>query len=382
METRGIRLGIAISQSGRYAIFGRQALAGVRCFVRDRNAVGGVREPGSGRAVPITLFVEDDRGDEGCVRRSVEKLVRRDRVHLLLGPYGSGLALAAAETAERCEHVLWNHGGSSDEVFERGYRWTVGILSPASRYLVGVVDLLRSLGARSFAVVAARTGFASRVAAAAIDRIRLQGLTLTASRFYQTGTSSFAPLLAEIETDPPEVLLGAGRFEDDLLLGRHLAESKPPIAAVGLVAAGVSEFGRVLGASCDGAFGPTQWEPQARFSVNYGPTAEEFSAGYARSTPLPLDYPAVQAYAAGVLATRCLEQAGSLEQQALRDAAAHLRCTTLFGPFAIDPSSGRQTAHGILITQWLDGSRKIVWPEEFAEVRPRYPAPPGLGSVA
>jgi len=380
MGTHSIRLAVAVSQSGRYAIFGRQALAGVRCFVRDRNAAGGLCEPGTGRRVPITLLVEDDRSDEKRVRHSVEKLVRRDRAHLLLGPYGSGLTLAAAETAERCEHVLWNHGGASDEVFERGYRWTVSIISPASRYLVAVLELLRSLGARRFAVVAARTGFASRVAAAAVDWIRRQGLTLTAFRSYPSGAKTFAPLLAEIESDPPEVLLGAGRFEDDLLLGRQLAESKPPIEAVGLVAAGASEFGTGLGTSCEGTFGPSQWEPRARYAVDYGPTVEEFLARYRRSVRLPVDYPAVQAYAAGLIAARCLEEADSLQQGALREAAARLRCTTIYGPFAIDPSSGRQTAHGILVTQWRNGSRKIVWPAELAEIRPRYPAPPGRRS--
>ncbi|MGH9388354.1 MAG: amino acid ABC transporter substrate-binding protein, partial [Vicinamibacteria bacterium] len=342
----------------------------------------GVRDPQSGRAVPLTLLVEDDRSDEKRVRRRVEKLVRRDRIHLLLGPYGSGLTLAAAEIAERREYVLWNHGGSSDEVFERGYRWTVGIISPASRYLVPVLELFRSQGARRFAVFAARTGFASRVASAAADWIRQEGLTLTAARSYQTGKRSFAPLLAEIEADPPDVLLGAGRLEDDLLLGRQLAESKSPIKGVGLVAAGVSEFGRVLGASSEGVFGPTQWEPRARHPVDYGPTIEEFLAGYRRSTPLPVDYPAVQAYAAGLVAVRCLEEASSVDQRALREAADRVRCTTLYGPFAIDPTSGRQTAHGILVTQWQDGSRKIVWPAAFAETRPRYPAPPGRRSSA
>jgi hypothetical protein len=37
---------------------------------------------------------------------------------------------------------------------------------------------------------------------------------------------------------------------------------------------------------------------------------------------VPLDYPAAQAYAAGVIEQRCVEHAGSLDQAALRAAAA------------------------------------------------------------
>ena len=70
-----------------------------------------------------------------------------------------------------------------------------------------------------------------------------------------------------------------------------------------------------------------------------------------------------------------MEQAGSLDQRALRDAASRLRCTTLYGPYAIDADTGRQTAHPMLVTQWQHGRKEIVWPPQVAEAQPLYPGP-------
>jgi branched-chain amino acid transport system substrate-binding protein len=377
MEPVSIRLGISVSLTGRYAMFGKQSLEGLKCFVRDRNAAGGVRDPRTGRPAPLALRIDDDESDEARARRNVEKLIR-DGVDLLIGPYGSGLTLAAAEIAERHEQVLWNHGGASDEIFERGYRWVVGIISPASRYLVSVLDCIRAIddSATKVAVLAARTGFASRVAAGVRQWVESEGLTLTAARSYSTGIVDFRALLDEVEDDPPDVLLGVGRFEDDLALARQLVKRKPLVKAVGLVAAGVSEFGKQLGKAAVGFFGPAQWEPQARYAVDFGPSGDDFQISYSRATGGSSDYPGAQGYAAGLVAARCLEEASTLRQSDLRMVANRLRFTTFYGPFAIDPRSGTQTAHRMLVTQWQDEARKIVWPTALATGRARYPARP------
>jgi branched-chain amino acid transport system substrate-binding protein len=301
----------------------------------------------------------------------------------LIGPYGSGPTLAAAEVAERCRYVLWNHGGSSDEIFRRGYRWTVGIIAPASRYLTAVLENFRSLdpSLRKIAVFAAETGFASEVAAGALDWIRRAGLELTANLSYESGTGDFAPLLAGLEKDPPDVLIGAGRFEDDLQLGRQLAESSPPIKAAGLVGAAVGEFARALGRASEGFFAPSQWEPRVKYDVDCGPAGVDFCSRYAGSAGGSIDYPAAQGYVAGLIAIRCVEESGSLDQAALREAAGRLRCTTFYGPFAVDPHSGRQTAHSLVVVQWQEGEKKVVWPPAAAETGADYPVSLGRPSA-
>lgn len=363
---RPVKLGIAASLSGRYALLGRQAVDGVKLYAADRNRRGGIRI--GAEKLPLEVVVVDDRGSESVVRQAVEKLVREERVELLLGPYGSGLTLAAAEVAESLSHVMWNHGGASDEIMRRGFSWIVGILTPASRYLPPVLDLVRSVdpAAKRISVVHSATGFAGEVADGALRAIQEKGLTLVLHRSYASGTEDFAAILREIASDPPDVLLAAGRLEDDIRFATQFAAFEPRGRAAALVAGAVTHFRSALGERSEGFLGPSQWEPEARYDVDFGPSAAEFAERYRAATGAPLDYPAAQAYAAGLIAERAAAEAGSLEQKALREAASRMRCTTFFGPFAIDAATGAQEAHTTLVTQWQRGVKRIVWPKEVA----------------
>jgi branched-chain amino acid transport system substrate-binding protein len=48
---------------------------------------------------------------------------------------------------------------------------------------------------------------------------------------------------------------------------------------------------------------------------------------------------------------------------------------TVFGAFRVD-RDGVQIAHKALLFQWQDGKKVIVWPEELAPVKARFPTPP------
>jgi branched-chain amino acid transport system substrate-binding protein len=49
---------------------------------------------------------------------------------------------------------------------------------------------------------------------------------------------------------------------------------------------------------------------------------------------------------------------------------------TVFGAFKVD-RDGFQVAHKMVIFQWQDGKKVIVWPEDLAPGGPRFPPPPG-----
>jgi len=375
-----LTLGIAISLGGQYALQGRQCLAGVECYVRDVNASGGVFLRRAGRRLPVALTVYDDQSRAARVRELVAKLIQEDAVDLLLGPYGSNLTLAAAKIADAHHTVLWNHSGAADAIFAGNLSWVVGILTPASLYLCAILDMLKAHdpAARWVALLHATTGFAREVAQGALAWLEREGFWLALHQPYRSGLQDFTPFLLNLAHDPPglpELLLGVGRMEDDILLGRQLWEVRPRVKAAGLVAAAIGRFHTALGERAEGFVAPSQWEPQARYPVDFGPSAGAFLQHYRRRASVPLDYPAAQGYAAGLVAQRCVEEAGTLEQPALREVAGKLRFTTFFGPYAVDPQTGRQIAHSLLVTQWRRGKKVIVWPPGVAEAEPLYPGP-------
>jgi branched-chain amino acid transport system substrate-binding protein len=69
------------------------------------------------------------------------------------------------------------------------------------------------------------------------------------------------------------------------------------------------------------------------------------------------------------------KRAGSLDGAKIRDRILKLDLSTVFGAFKVD-QDGVQIAHKLLLSQWQDGQKVIVWPEELAPGKPRFPTPP------
>ena len=87
----------------------------------------------------------------------------------------------------------------------------------------------------------------------------------------------------------------------------------------------------------------------------------------AASGGLPIDYPMAQAYAAGVVARRCLQEAGTPEPGALWDAARNQDFHTFFGRFRIDPATGKQVGRSVFMVQWQRGMKVVIWPPELRQ---------------
>ena len=48
---------------------------------------------------------------------------------------------------------------------------------------------------------------------------------------------------------------------------------------------------------------------------------------------------------------------------------------TVYGAFKVDPD-GFQIGHRMVTFQWQDSKKVIVWPDELAPIKARFPTPP------
>jgi ABC-type branched-subunit amino acid transport system substrate-binding protein len=351
-----VLVGAVVSLTGRYAFQGRLAGAGLQQAVADVRSAGGVRL--ADRRVLPELVVLDDGGTHAGVRQALDALTGAD---LVVGPYGSDLVRAAGAWAAERGRVVWNHGGSADDV-ER-LPGVVSVASPASRYLAAVLEALaRHRPSARVLVAVGRGGFGQHAAQGARQAAARLGMSVVGCV-----THDEVP-----EVPDADVLLLAGSFEQDVALLRRL-RSRPAI--LGAVAAGVGVFADELGRRVAGVLAPTQWEEGANFAVDLGPRpATVLRALRARVLPTlsagigtgHIEYPSAQAYAAVLVALACVQDAGSLDDAALAAAARRLRCTTFFGRFRL-AEDGRQLDHDMLVVQWRAGMKRTVWPPELAE---------------
>jgi branched-chain amino acid transport system substrate-binding protein len=371
-----ITIGLSLSLSGEYAAMGREAETSLRLFVADANASTALRI--NGERCEFALECHDDASDPSRCADIYRSLCSDHRADIIFGPYSSRLARVAAPIAEQHTRLFVNHGGADDELYTRGYKLIVGILSPASDYMRGFVNLLSQLRIwrKRVAIVTSKSSFARAVASglerAANERYaRRHGV-----RIRVKWNGAFDPLDTPPQLFPAlsrnrvDALASAGSYSHDLRVIRAVGASDLNILVLGCVAAGVRQFAQDLGELAEGVVGPSQWESSLAENTPevppaLGPTSAEFVRRMrivnAGESP---DYPAAQIYAAGMLTAAALASSPSLDDKDLRAAFNDLRTTTMFGDFSIDRVTGRQLGHKMLLVQWQRGRKVIIHPEE------------------
>ena len=276
----------------------------------------------------VRLVLGDDRSEPARAARLHEEL--RARCRFVLGPYGSDstrwVALASSG------RVVWNHGAAADDV--QRLPGVVSVPSPASGYLAAVSRTLPP-DAR-IAVVAARGPFA---------RFAVEGLD-----HEPAGRFSFSDDAALITALRPDAVLACGPVEQEVALFRALRPLLPGTVLAG-VSPGLATFPEALGGDPEGFLAPVQWHPDLAGEAELGPSSGEVVT----AAPGPLDYVAAQAYAAALVAERCL----ALSPEDPLAAARALRMTTFFGAFELAPD-GLQRGHCLAVVRWRGGRQELV----------------------
>lgn len=368
---RKIVIGLSLPLSGEYSATGLQIEAALQLFANAANAAGGIDLAGERR--DLEFEYRDDASRRDRAREIYRWLCFERRVDLIFGPYSTALTRVAAAVADEAGMLLINHGGAGDDLYTGGpptepRRMIVGILSSASDYMTGCVRLLSTLKfwRKRLAIVAAKTPFARAVAAGAERESRQRRIWLRGVRLRLKYSTSFDPehtpgaIRKALRRNRINAVISAGSYEHDLAIMRLCAAHEANLPVLGCVAAGVARFGADLGEDAEGIVGPSQWEADAEIMPQIGPSSRDFARRMSAFGTRDCDYPAAQAYAAGLVTLAALRATGSLDQALLRSAFSNLRTTTLFGDFAIDPVSGRQVGHKMLLVQWHRGRKVLI----------------------
>ncbi len=349
-----LRAALVTPLTGPLAQFGQASAAGLALWAKH---VARLPPPWTG----VELAVQDMATEPGAAMRAAVAA----HPDVLFGPYGSSTMLAAASVTDR---VIWNHGGATSQLSRPAFPQVINVLSPASTYFTGVLQAVRAIdpGAATVSIFHASSGFGRDVAAGAAST--------AANLNFEVQTISYEPYhAAEATSTVPgsDILLVVGNFADELTLAPTLLARSWRAAA--FVGAGVEEVLAPLGYLREGLLGPAQWIATAPFEPDEGPDSDWFVAKYRDVTGVEPSYPAAQAFAAGLLCGRCLRDSGRSDDTSQLAAAHQLVCTTLYGGFRLDPQSGLQVGHQVLIVQWQNGIRRVVWPPEKAERPLLYP---------
>ncbi|MGH8526886.1 MAG: ABC transporter substrate-binding protein, partial [Gammaproteobacteria bacterium] len=105
------------------------------------------------------------------------------------------------------------------------------------------------------------------------------------------------------------------------------------------------------------------------------PGAKEFTESYKKEFPgADLSYHSAGGYAGCQILVDAIKRARSLDGEKIRAEIAKMDLTTVYGGFKVD-EGGFQVSHKMVMFQWQEGKKVIVWPDELAAGKVRFPTP-------
>lgn len=344
-----LRVGACLSLSGRFAPFGRQAARGLQAWA----ALDGDAD----------VLIEDDGSEVRQLRAILPGVA--GRCDLLLGPYSTVLMRAAGDIAVENDWLIWNHGGSGDDVETAHPGHVISVLTPASRYMEPfLAHLAAEVAQATQAPQAPQTSLELRIAHGK-GRFGRQVAGGAERYARQLGFAHvrMGPVDEILTDDLPDdwSLITAGTFEDDTQAVTRARELSKPPQVTCAIAAGVREFSSAL-PDPDGTFGIAQWFPGSNHVAEVGPCERDFLDAYRKRAPETPDYPAVQAAVTASLAAHCARQTSQIDRSHLWEAATALETATLYGAFKIDMTTGAQVSHRTVLTRWIDGELTAYHP--------------------
>jgi branched-chain amino acid transport system substrate-binding protein len=373
-----ILFGAPVSLTGNLTKEGHLTQEGYELWKVYVNAHGGIKVGGKTYKVDIKYYDDESKNDTSA--QLAERLIDQDHVNFLLGPYGSGTSFTVAGIAERKKVPMVEGNGAAEKIFNQGFHYTFGVLSPARRYLEGILALGKSQkpAAQTVAITAASDAFSQEVAQGAAAWAAANGMKIVYNNKYPDTATDVSSIISALKQTNPDIILNAGHLQDALLVQKGLREQNVMAKAYGYsVGPDTPDFASSLGNDANDVLGGAQWSESVKYHGDPGfyRTAPEYAKAIEDTYHHHADYHNAESTAACLAFQYAIQRAGSLDPEKVRDALVKLDVTTFYGIIKFD-SRGLNVYKPMVVNQIQKGRLLTVWPTGLAAAKVVYPAPP------
>jgi len=371
-----IELGASIPLTGPYGSLGNQVLPGYEIAIAHINADGGVYVEEYGTNIPLRLTYYDDESDPTKAVSRLETLYSEQDVTAYLGGAASGMHAATSAIAEKNQVPYCGVAFALYSIHQQGYKY---LFSPFPKTPQQARDTYEILNAE---IPEGERPTKVAIFSYSDDWGKEQGdlWEQNAAEYgYEVVVREERPVapdndwsdaILKAKAAEAEVLLSLPIFPDGSGMFKTMAELgwTPKFALVIRAPEGVN-WGESMGTIGDYVTIFPGWHHGAQF-----PGVDRLNASYEEEFGRPADLLTGSAYSCVQIIAAAIENAGTLDREAVRDAMAATDMETVMGPVTFN-EDGTGNVWNPLI-QWQEGQLELVWPEDHATAEFLYPAPP------
>lgn len=352
-----IKIGVYLPLTGQNAFGGQLELDGIRLAHQEMPEVLGR---------PIELVVVDNKSDKVEAANAVKRLIERDKVSAFIGTYGSALAMAGAEVAEKakvpglgtsCTNPLVTQG--------KDYYFRGCFIDPYQADAIAEY-VKNNLGFTKAAILMDMTNdYAVGLAKYFSDAFKKVGGEVVANLKYSSGDQDFTAQLTDLIKKDPQIVFMPAYFAEGAIIMKQAKELGAKFRLMGADAMDNPDTVKIGGDAVEGFLHTTF--PYAADMPNMSEEAKQFTAAWKKA------YPGKETNANGLLGYNCyllvreaINKAGSADPQAIAAAMAKIEnLPTALGKITINKTHDAEMPVGII--EYKDGKRVYV-----GEVTPKH----------
>jgi branched-chain amino acid transport system substrate-binding protein len=388
-----IKIGTLYASSGRYASISMPVYNGLKLWVDQKNADGGVYVKAFDKKLPVKLVSYDDQSNTATAATLYNQLITQDKVDLLVADSGSVLTAPAVAIARDHKMFLFDQTGTGASFFSKDNPYIALMADPASTiWPKPVADFVShdgpGLGIKKVALLYATNEFTGTQANAFRKFVKDSGapIEIVYDQGVPTETTNYTVIINNIASKNPDAVIHFGYAPNDIAFLRNVQDVGTNFKMLFNIYSGLETELLEKNIGAKGLENTWTYVPpsELEYQVNFGMDMKEYRALWQKKFPdgkLEFGFNAVAGYTTALVIEKTLSVATSLEQLELRRAVFSLsnELKTLDGTFALDETGGQigeLTPLGQLKLDEHDHIKFVsIYPHETATGKPVYPAP-------
>src|SRR4051812_40833223 len=388
-----IKIGTLYASSGRYASISMPVHYGLKLWIDQKNAEGGMYVKAYDKKLPIKLVAYDDQSNTATAATLYNQLITQDKVDLLVADSGSVLTSVAVPIARDRKMFLFDQTGTGAAFFTKDNPYIALMSDPASTiWPKPLADFLSydgpGLGIKRVAILYSTNEFTGTQANAVKKFLKEAGdkVEIVFDQGVPTETSNYTVLVNNIRAANPDAVLHLGYAPNDIAFLRNLQDNGIKFKMLFCIYPGLETELLEKNVGIKGLEHVFTYVPPSEldYKVNFGMNMKEYKAAWDKAYPegkIEFGFNAVAGYTTGLIIEKTLSVASSLDQLELRRANFSLsgELKTLDGTFALDEMGGQIGELTPLGQLELNDHGHIkfvsVYPHETATGKPVYPRP-------
>ena len=373
-----IRIGAVLPVTGKESKIGGAFKAATEYAVKEVNDAGGLDVGGKRMKIDLTLL--DDNSDAARSAQLVEQLMAQQKVHAVIGGYGSQFVQAQSVVPDRYGIPYVSGGAGATSIYGRS-KWVFGVLSPVENLASTQMDFLSDLVAQGklkkplkIALLSENTEHGKDFQKGVKDYAKAHPeLSVVLDESFELYASDFKPLLGRVAAAKADLFMCDAHLEDFISMQRTYTQMGLYHQMLTYGARGADEAGRKgLGAATDYIFASGWWSDLLPY-----PQVKAFTAKWKAAAGSAPQWYHATAYEAARSLFAAIQKAGSLKPEPIRAALAgiELKDSILPGGVLKFTKTGQAVLPFVVTQNKPGGKVDIVWPKEARTGEPVAPMP-------